>query len=80
MAKLNREKLFLIEKRNAKKHIEVNSSYSIYKVKGVKYFQLDTYGNPDRVMPDKISQSIQIDHEVAVKLIKLLEDTFDIKR
>ena len=43
-----------------------------------KYFQIDTYGSSTREMKDKISQSIQVDKEMAKELIKLLMDTFEI--
>ena len=33
-------------------------------------------GRDDREMPEKISQSVQIDKEMALELIKLLNDAF----
>ena len=42
------------------------------------YVQIDTYGSPTREMKDKLSQSIQVDKEMAKELIKLMVDTFDI--
>ena len=37
-----------------------------------------TYGKNDRVIPEKISQSIQIDRESAKFLVKLLLSEFDL--
>lgn len=41
-----------------------------------KYLQIDTYGSDDRMMKDKVSQSIQIDKSMAEKLIAVLKHEF----
>lgn len=38
--------------------------------------QLDTYGSPEREIPNKISQSIQLDVKGARELIGILLETF----
>lgn len=40
--------------------------------------QIDTYGKSDRTIPEKISQSIQLDRESAKFLVKLLVNEFDL--
>lgn len=38
--------------------------------------QLDTYGTADRQIPNKVSQSIQLDRRGAKVLLRLIRDTF----
>lgn len=76
MAKISEKNLIKIIKTNTKKHREVLATYSVYFVDGNKYFQLDTYGDPERKTPNRISQSVQIDKKAALKLVELLSDTF----
>lgn len=76
----------LITKDNIKKlgkernyvHNKVKATYTTFTIDGKKYFQIDTYGSPTREIKDKISQSIQLDKEMAKELIKIMMDTFDI--
>ena len=49
---------------------------TIFEDEGKRYFQIDTYGRATRDMPEKISQTIQIDRQSAMKLISLLAETF----
>ena len=57
-------------------HQEVQASYTVFEKDGKQYFQIDTYGRDDRMMPEKISQSIQVDREMAGQLVNLLKQTF----
>lgn len=76
----------LITKDNIKKmdkdrncvHSKVRATYTSFTSDGKTYFQIDTYGSPNRELKDKISQSIQVDKETAKELIKILIETFDI--
>lgn len=43
-----------------------------------KYFQIDTYGTAERVMPEKASQSIQLEKEMAEVLVAMLRREFHI--
>lgn len=54
------------------------ATYSVFEEDGKKYVQIDTYGRSERVIPEKISQSIQIDRESAKFLVKLLVNEFDL--
>lgn len=68
LKKLNKEKYFI--------HETVQATYSVFDKEGERFFQIDTYGKDNREMPEKISQSIQIDKNMALKLIKLLQEAF----
>lgn len=45
---------------------------------GVSLFQLSTYGSDDRETEPKVSQTIQLDHEIAAQLVAHLRATFDL--
>ncbi len=73
MARICKEGLVRLNKERNSVHTEVPCSYTIFQGDdGQKYFQLDTYGNPGRVTPEKISQSIQFDAYTARVLIEIL--------
>ena len=44
-----------------------------------KYFQIDTYGSENRQLKDKISQSIQLNRDMAIELVELLQREFDLR-
>lgn len=76
MARIIKDKLNKIEKERNSVHQDVQASYTTFEKDGERYFQIDTYGKDDRMMPEKISQSFQIDKEMAVFLVDLLKKTF----
>ena len=55
------------------RHKPVSATYSIYELDGKKVLQIDTYGSPDRQMPGKTSQSIQLEESGIAALKKILE-------
>jgi hypothetical protein len=57
-------------------HKEVSCGWRVVTVDGRRLLQLDTYGTPEREIPNKLSQSIQVDREAAAVLIDLLRNTF----
>lgn len=65
-----------VTKERQSRHGESDGGWSIAKVDGVTYFQLDTYGSDDRQQESTISQSIQLDRERALQLISALRQTF----
>jgi hypothetical protein len=68
-----------VEKERNSIHGNVKSTYtSFITSQGDKYFQIDTYGSNGREVKGKISQSIQLDKEVAECLISLLKREFEI--
>lgn len=64
------------EKERNVVHDPVQATYTVFEKDGKKYFQIDTYGRPNRDIPGKISQSIQIDRKSAIHLIELLASVF----
>ena len=57
-------------------HDPVECGYLVFEDGGERYLQLDTYGSPDRVVPGKVSQSIQFDAQAAAALKRLIDQTF----
>lgn len=57
-------------------HGPVTCGYRAFTVNGQRILQLDTYGSSERKIPDKISQSIQLDADAARQLLKIIEDSF----
>lgn len=79
MALININKLRRTDKNRNNIHNEVHSSFTIFEKNGDKYFQLDTYGSEFREMPEKVSQSIQLNYETAKFLVDLLKKEYKIK-
>lgn len=78
MARINLETIKRIQKDRNVIHDKVTATYTVFYDKEKKYLQLDTYGRDDRAIPNKISQSFQIDEETAKYLVKLLVKEFDL--
>ncbi len=78
MAQISTASIKRIEKTRNALHEKVNSTYTVFEKDGSKYFQLDTYGRGDRENPEKISQSIQLDEEMARYLVRLLISEFNL--
>ena len=57
-------------------HKPVSCGWRAFYAGEVKVLQLDTYGSNTRQIPNKVSQSIQLDREGAAQLLKLIKDTF----
>ena len=43
---------------------------------GRRYLTIETYGSPDRDMPNKVSQSFQFDEAAAEHLVRVIRSTF----
>lgn len=78
MAKINLDNFNKLDKERHSVHSKVKSTYSIFENDGEKYFQIDTYGKDNRELKDKISQSIQLNKDDAIFLVKLLTDYFNL--
>lgn len=78
MALITKDNLKKIDKDRNSVHSKTKATYTVFTSEGKKYFQIDTYGSNAREMKDKISQSVQIDEDMAKELIKLMIDTFDL--
>ncbi|MGV9905720.1 hypothetical protein ACWDU8_25055 [Streptomyces sp. NPDC003388] len=57
-------------------HGPVTCGYRAFTVDRQRILQLDTYGSTERKIPDKISQSIQLDVTSARALLKIITDSF----
>jgi hypothetical protein len=57
-------------------HGPVTCGYRVVTIEGQLILQLETYGSPSRAIPEKVSQSIQLDRRGATRLKQLLEQTF----
>ncbi|WP_082279438.1 hypothetical protein [Mycobacterium colombiense] len=57
-------------------HKPVLCGWRTFIVDGQTFLQLDTYGSDERQIPNKVSQSIQLDREHAATLVKLIHDAF----
>lgn len=78
MARMNMETIKKVEKERNSVHTKVTATYSVFDEGGNRYVQIDTYGKSDREIPEKISQSIQLDKESAKFLVNLLVNEFDL--
>lgn len=57
-------------------HKPVLCGWRSFTVEGKVVLQLDTYGSDERQIPNKVSQSIQLDRQGAATLLQLIRDTF----
>ena len=57
-------------------HDEIDAKYAIFERDGRSFLQIDTYGRKSRELPEKKSQSIQLDRESGLALLKILKDAF----
>lgn len=78
MALITDKKFARIEKNRNSIHKPTSATYAIFEESGERYFQIDTYGSDERIMKEKISQSVQLDKKMAVKLIDVLRNEFNI--
>lgn len=79
MARINLDTIKRNDKDRNTIHTPVTATYTVFDtVDGEHYVQIDTYGKSDRALPEKISQSIQIDRESAKFLVDLLKKEFDL--
>jgi len=57
-------------------HDEISATYTVFQFDDQVLLQIDTYGRPDREIPGKKSQSIQLDREGAAALYRILKSAF----
>lgn len=65
--------------KNRQVHKLTDADYDIFINDGQKYLQIDTYGSADREDVGKVSQSIQLNEEVAKQLLQVIKNEFDIE-
>ena len=78
MAQINLDTIKRIDKDRNSVHTKVHATYTVFEIDGEKYFRIDTYGKNEREMPEKISQTIQLDKESAKFIVELLKKEFDL--
>ena len=71
MARISIENIRKLEKSRNSVHEKVETTYTIFKMDGEKYVQIDTYGRIGRENPEKISQSFQLDRSTALFLVHI---------
>jgi hypothetical protein len=57
-------------------HKPVECGFRAVEIDGQRILQLETYGSAERQMPEKVSQSIQLDIRAARWLKQILESSF----
>ena len=68
------KKLGLVKMERNVVHKEVDCTYSVFTdSSGAKYFQIDTYGSPQRKLKGKKSQSIQFNRKSLAQLKDIIE-------
>lgn len=55
-------------------HQEIEATYSIIDIDGVKHLQIDSYGSSSRKIPGKTSQSLQFGQEGIAELRRILAE------
>lgn len=78
MALIHAEQFNRVEKNRNTVHKPTVATFTVFEDSGEKYLQIDTYGTAERVMPEKVSQSIQLDKSVAKLLIDILQREFSL--
>ena len=79
MARIDVKKMNRLEKQRNTVHDEVSATYTVFMKDDKRYFQIDTYGRAERDMPEKISQSIQLDEGSVAALVDLLNEIREAK-
>lgn len=79
MALIHTEQFNRVEKNKNTVHKPTVATFTVFQNSGAKYFQIDTYGTAERVMPEKESQTIQLDKSMAKMLIDILKHEFSIE-
>jgi len=65
-----------IQMDGIKKQGEVPATYCVFEKDGEKYFQIDTYGSPERECVGQPSQKIQFNGNLAKELVSILINEF----
>lgn len=78
MALLNKDAFKAVEKGRNHVHEPVEATYTEFTKNGRQFFQIDTFGTSGREVPGKISQSVQLDMEMAKILISKLRKAFSL--
>lgn len=62
---------------NSKRHpTEVDAEWTLVRDSGGPYFQLSTFGSDDRKLERKMSQTVQLDRQMATDLVSAIREAF----
>jgi hypothetical protein len=78
MALITANEFTRIEKNRNSIHKPTSATYTSFEENGNKFFQIDTYGSEERIMKEKISQTVQLNKKMAEKLVEVLRKEFNI--
>ena len=67
------------QSRSSRHPTDVNCKYFVLERDGYKLLQLNTYGSTEREIPDKVSQTIQLDSTAARQLWEIIGKEFNLK-
>lgn len=76
MALLEIDHFNKVTKDRSRVHEPADATFSIIYEGDKKYLQIDTYGSADRQIKGKVSQSIQMDKEMAQRIVEILKMEF----
>jgi hypothetical protein len=57
-------------------HDAIKATYTTFERDGRRFIQIDSYGRAEREIPNKKSQSIQLDEKAARQVFDILRDHF----
>ncbi|MEO9337180.1 methionyl-tRNA formyltransferase [Mesorhizobium sp. SB112] len=60
-------------------HDEIDATFYAHEYDGRRILQINTAGRPDREVPGKVSQSIQLDEKSGRQLFEILQTHFAFK-
>jgi hypothetical protein len=79
MARLTINEFHFVNKARYNVQNAISASYTTFLGNDrIKYFQIDTYGGPDRELAGTVSQSIQFDETFARALVRILQHEYNI--
>lgn len=65
-----------LEQESSQLHKPVEARIASFKHDGAGYIQINTYGRPDREVPGKVSQTIQLNKTSAQQLLDEIRSCF----
>ena len=69
-------KFFKVPVAAGRRHSNCECGWSVTQRDGDPVVQLDTYGSADRKYGQKVSQSLQLDKDGAMQLVRILREAF----
>lgn len=76
MARIRRFEKYQMERNSI--HDAIDARYAVFERDGRSFIQIDSFGRNTREIPGKKSQTIQLDREAGLQLIKILKEAFHV--